>query len=91
MRPRFPFAEARTASYCYYHCYYHLRDVHLCLIEQSRRDDVESIAYIMMYFLRGSLPWQGLRAATKKQKYDRISEKKMSTSVDELCKGFSCE
>jgi len=62
-----------------------------CLTEQSRRDDVESIAYIMMYFLRGSLPWQGLRAATKKQKYDRISEKKMSTSVDELCKGFSCE
>ena len=52
---------------------------------------MESIAYIMMYFLRGSLPWQGLRAATKKQKYDRISEKKMSTSVDELCKGFSCE
>ena len=63
----------------------------LWLIEQSRRDDVESIAYIMMYLLRGSLPWQGLRAATKKQKYDRISEKKMSTSVDELCKGFSCE
>jgi len=63
----------------------------VCLAEQSRRDDVESIAYIMMYFLRGSLPWQGLRAATKKQKYDRISEKKMSTSVDELCKGFSCE
>ena len=63
----------------------------LCLTEQSRRDDVESIAYIMMYFLRGSLPWQGLRAATKKQKYDRISEKKMSTSIDELCKGFSCK
>jgi len=61
------------------------------LTEQSRRDDIESIAYIMMYFLRGSLPWQGLRAATKKQKYDRISEKKMSTSVDELCKGFSCK
>jgi len=61
------------------------------LTEQSRRDDVESVAYIMMYFLRGSLPWQGLRAATKKQKYDRISEKKMSTSVDELCKGFSCK
>jgi len=66
-------------------------ELSLCLIEQSRRDDVESIAYIIMYFLRGSLPWQGLRAATKKQKYDRISEKKMSTSIDELCKGFSCE
>jgi serine/threonine protein kinase len=60
-------------------------------MEQSRRDDVESIAYVVMYFLRGSLPWQGLRAATKKQKYDRISEKKMTTSIDELCKGFSAE
>lgn len=45
----------------------------------------------MMYFLRGSLPWQGLKAATKKQKYERISEKKMSTSIEELCKGFPSE
>lgn len=33
-----------------------------------------------MYFLRGQLPWQGLKAATKKQKYDRIMEKKVCTS-----------
>jgi hypothetical protein len=44
-----------------------------------------------MYFNRGSLPWQGLRAATKRQKYERISEKKMSTPVEELCKGFPAE
>jgi len=56
--------------------------------EQSRRDDVESIAYVIMYFLRGSLPWQGLRAATKKQKYDRIIEKKLSTTIDDLCRGY---
>ena len=31
---------------------------------------------------RGSLPWQGLKAATKKQKYEKISEKKMSTPVE---------
>jgi hypothetical protein len=41
-----------------------------------------------MYFNRGTLPWQGLKAATKKQKYDKISEKKMSTPVEELCAGF---
>ena len=36
---------------------------------------------------RGSLPWQGLKAATKKQKYEKISEKKMSTPVEVLCPG----
>ena len=41
-----------------------------------------------MYFNRGSLPWQGLKAATKRQKYERISEKKMSTPIEELCKGY---
>ncbi|XP_076326477.1 casein kinase I-like [Tachypleus tridentatus] len=60
-------------------------------IEQSRRDDLESLGYILMYFNRGSLPWQGLRAATKRQKYERISEKKMSTTIDELCRSFPPE
>lgn len=60
-------------------------------IEQSRRDDLESLGYVLMYFNRGSLPWQGLKAATKRQKYERISEKKMSTPIDELCKGYPAE
>ena len=44
-----------------------------------------------MYFNLGSLPWQGLKAATKRQKYEHISEKKMSTPIEVLCKGYPCE
>ena len=55
--------------------------------EQSRRDDMEALGYILIYFLNGTLPWQGLRAKTKAQKYEKISEKKLSTPVEELCKG----
>jgi casein kinase 1 len=60
-------------------------------IEQSRRDDLESLGYVIMYFLRGALPWQGLKAATKKLKYEKISERKMSTPIEVLCKGFPQE
>lgn len=60
-------------------------------IEQSRRDDMESLGYVLMYFNKGSLPWQGLKAANKKQKYERISEKKMSTNHEILCKGYPTE
>lgn len=47
---------------------------------------MEALGYIFIYFFKGVLPWQGLKAKTKAQKYEKISEKKLSTPVDELCK-----
>lgn len=57
-------------------------------IEQSRRDDLESLGYILLYFLKGgSLPWQGIKGVTDPHtKNVRISEKKISTGLESLCR-----
>lgn len=54
-------------------------------METSRRDDLESIGYVLVYFCKGSLPWQGLQARNDQERYKLITEKKMSISVERLC------
>ena len=56
--------------------------------EQSRRDDLESIAYILLYFLRGSLPWQDISDYNREDRFKKICEIKKNTSSKELCEGF---
>jgi len=60
-------------------------------LTQSRRDDLEAVGYVLLYFLRGKLPWQGLHVKNKEDRYRRIMEIKMDTSPSELCKGFPKE
>ena len=60
-------------------------------VTQSRRDDLEAIGYVLMYFLIGKLPWQGMVNKNKDERYLRIMEVKRDTTPEQLCKGFPPE
>ena len=55
--------------------------------EQGRRDDIESIGYVLMYFLVGMLPWQGLKIKKLEDQFEKIAQKKYNTSFEELTEG----
>ncbi|KAF8056169.1 kinase-like protein [Lyophyllum atratum] len=57
-------------------------------VELTRRDDLESLAYVLIFFLRGSLPWQGLEATSRKKKSALIMKKKLDISATQLCRNL---
>jgi casein kinase 1 len=59
--------------------------------EQSRKDDLEGIAYILIYLYKGKLPWQGIKTKDKKKRYKLIYDEKMKHTPEELCKGMPRE
>lgn len=60
-------------------------------IEQARRDDIESIAFNLIYFAKGKLPWQGVKTKNKKEKHKKIMESKLAYSPEQLCKDLPDE
>lgn len=59
-------------------------------VELSRRDDIESLTYILIYFLQGCLPWQDLHFKGKKRQAE-VHKRKLTTSIDDLCAGLPIE
>ena len=60
-------------------------------LEQSRKDDLESIGYMLIYMFKGKLPWQGIKNKDKKKRYSLIGDKKEKMSEEELCCGMPKE
>ena len=60
-------------------------------VEQSRKDDLESFAYMIIYFFKGALPWQGIKRATKNEIFEAILEMKRNIKKTTLCEGLPNE
>ena len=57
-------------------------------IEQTRRDDIESIGYMLIYLLKGKLPWKDVGGKTKAHMQDNILRVKEGISLQQLCSGL---
>lgn len=53
-------------------------------IDQTRRDDLESLGYMLLYFISGYLPWTGIEASNKAFKYNKILKRKLLLNVDSI-------
>ncbi|KRW98299.1 Protein kinase-like domain [Pseudocohnilembus persalinus] len=60
-------------------------------MELSRRDDLETLGYMFVYFLKGYLPWQGIKISDRQEKFNKIMEKKLITPPEIFCKGLPIE
>lgn len=60
-------------------------------IEYSRRDDLESMGYIFIYFFKKKLPWQGIKISSSKKKFEKICNIKENICLDDLCKNIPTE
>lgn len=57
-------------------------------VQQSRRDDLESLLLVLVYLLKGKLPWQGGKYKSKVDKQVQIRMQKLLISAEELCEGL---
>ena len=81
----YPLAHAMVGTARYASIHAHLGH------EDSPRDDLESLGYMWVYFLKGKLPWQGIPIADKREKFRKIKQMKMDTPLQALCEGLPSE